>query len=74
MTCSNVSTASESGPMLSVVDFHIAGLIDTVLGAAPKRLEPFLRALWSSNERLAARVVVPPERVWRVLYGTGRVG
>ena len=38
-------------------------MIDAVLGAAPERLDTLLRALWSSNERLEARVVV--ELAWR---------
>ena len=51
--------AACSGPTLAVVDFQgIAGLIDTVLGAAPERLDTLLRALATSNERLEARVVV----------------
>lgn len=48
-----------SGPIVGVVDFQgIAGLIDTVLGAAPARLATLLRVLSSANDRLEARVVV----------------
>ncbi len=54
-----MSSGTRSRPERLVFDFHgIAGLIDSVLGFAPDRLEVLLRALRSSNERLEARVVL----------------
>lgn len=45
--------------MLSLVDFQgVADLIDTIIGAAPQRLQTLLNVLSSSNERLEARVVI----------------
>ncbi len=55
VTSSRASTAWGS----FVIDFQgVAGLIDTVLGTAPERLESLLKILWSSNEQLEARVVL----------------
>ncbi|MCP3964534.1 MAG: hypothetical protein GY719_42440 [bacterium] len=46
-------------PILYWIDFHgVAGLIDTVAGAAPERLGKLLHLLSSSQEQLEARVVV----------------
>lgn len=58
MNTSTPATAPRAG-VSSVIDFHgIAGLIDTVLEAAPERFPTLLRVLWSSREWLEARVVI----------------
>ncbi len=42
-----------------MIDFEgVAGLIDTVLGAAPEHLPNLLGVLWSSDETLEARVIL----------------